>query len=118
MPRRLPRLLAILTAAATGLAGIPLVAAALLPAAGPGACFCPAPVASADGGESRGTATDAEREEKEQEEDGDGKLPFPCGAATAPHRGVDACGSLVTDAGGAVLRCSGPAFSIRGPPAR
>lgn len=114
MVRRLPHLLAILTATATLLAGIPLFAAALAPAGGPGPCLCTSPFDADDGGESCG----AESEEREQEEDGDGKLHLLAGAATDLR--LTACdrGLQVAVDPASARRFSGPAFSIRGPPAR
>lgn len=117
MVSSLLRPLAILTATATFLAGIPLFAAALAPAGVPGPCLCTAPFDADDGAESRGADCSEEREEKEQEEDADGKLHLVAGGVTTVRRAALLHGRLVATDSPTARRFAGPARSIRGPPA-
>lgn len=117
MTQRLPHLLAILTASATVLAGIPLLAAALAPPPGGGACFSTIPFDCEDGAESCSAGCSEEREEKEQEEDGDGKLLLTCGGAATVRLAACPGGAVAVDRPAPARRFQGPAFSIRGPPA-
>lgn len=118
MTQRSIHLLAILTASATLVAGIPLFAAAVAPPPSTVACFSTAPCDAEKGGESRGEGCGEERNESEQEEDGDGKLLLCFGGRTTVNSFDCAQGVIVTD-NPASARCfAGPAFSIRGPPAR
>jgi hypothetical protein len=117
MTQRMPHLLAILTAFATALAGIPLFAAALAPPPGGGSCFSTAPFDCEDGAESRGAGCSEEREAKEQEEDGDGKLHLTVGGAASARPTACPGGTVVVDRPAPARRFQGTAFSIRGPPA-
>lgn len=118
MTQRLPHLLAILTASATLLAGIPLFATALAPPPSTVACFSTAPFDAENAAESRGEGCGEERNEKEPEEDGDGKLLLCSGGCTSVHSCARGQGVFVADSPVSAGCFAGPAFSIRGPPAR
>lgn len=118
MTQRSPHLLAILTASATLLAGIPLFAAALAPPPSTVACFSTAPFDAENGAESRGEGCGEERIEKEHEEDGDGKPLLHSGGCTPVHSFARTQGVFVADSPASARCFAGPVFSIRGPPAR
>lgn len=113
-----PRLLTILTAAATALAGIPSFATGVTRPDLPGPHLCPAPFDTEDPGESRGPDCSEEREEKEQEEDGDGTLHLFAGDLTVVRHAARSRDRLAATAPVAARRFAGPTLSIRGPPAR
>jgi len=118
MVHRLPRLLAILTAWSTVLAGIPLVSAAPATDHLPGGCFSAMPRDADDAADPRAEpGTELEETEDDREEfdsevdlfaDDGGPRRLKCGLVEAVD--PDACP--------AERRFSVPLATIRGPPAR
>ena len=118
MARRLPRLLAILTAWSTVLAGMPLLAAAPSADHGPGACFSAMPRDAAAAADHR-AESGAELEETE-----DDREEFRAGIDLFADDGgplrLKSClvAAVDPDACPAERRFSVPLEPIRGPPAR
>lgn len=119
MVRRLPQLLAILTACSTMLAGIPLFAAAPTCVVGSDACISAAPCDSEDPVDPRGESAEKELEEQqEQQEDVDARIHLFAGTAVTIQLKASLTGTADPDACPATRSFSAPPLSIRGPPHR
>ena len=113
----LPRILVILTACSTVLAGIPLIAAAPQRDLRAGDCLASAPFDTDGASGSRGENVASERGE-DLEEDVDAEAPLFLDRL--PGIDLSSLPSGMTEPGGrpATAGCGGPTLSIRGPPAR
>lgn len=112
-------LLAVLTACSTALAGIPLMAAALAPERGAGACLATAPFDAEDGTDGRVESSGEDREEREQrEENGDGELHLFSGNCDAARESTVPRPIVLAPDPVSAGSFFGLAFSIRGPPVR
>jgi len=113
---RLPRVLAILTACSTVLAGMPLWAAGQICGPDHGCCIAAAPCDAER--QSLGESFEEERKQEEEQEETDSELILFAGPPSipAPHQGPDEVAGA--EASRTAVTSAGKDRSIRGPPAR